>query len=110
MSNDNIYKIPKRINDPIMFAYFQWNSVVLVSLALMVGMWAGLTLELLVASIAYLYSIKYLGEKWPAGRLKHYLWYIGLLPAVSPKLIENPEKRLAKLKVMYDPLKREWFR
>lgn len=98
MSEDNIYKIPKRVNEPIMFAWWQFNHILVVIFALGFGMVTGMALKLTIGSIIYLKVAGYITEKFPKSRLRHLLWYQGILPT-SGKYISTP-----------DPLKREFFK
>ena len=95
---EDVYKIPKRVNDPIMFAWFEINHIMVVLFALGLGMVFNYAMELFVASIVYLKLAALLAEKYPKSRLKHILIYYGILP-VSPKNKTTP-----------DPMKKEWFK
>lgn len=95
---EDIYRIPKRINEPIMFTYWPFQHFVIVLVALGLGMVIGMALEMFVVSVVFLKVSSYLAELYPRSRLRHLLWYHGWLPVGE------------KHKTTPDPTKREWFK
>lgn len=95
---DNVYTIPKRINEPIMFAWFEVGNMLIVLVALALGMVTGLAVELILFSWVYLKFSSEIAKRFPKSHLKHMLMYYGIFPTTE------------KHKSTPDPLKREWFK
>jgi type IV conjugative transfer system protein TraL len=93
-SNANRYKIPHRINDPLLILFiFTVEQVVPVVIALFLGMMSHQTVPALATSIIYIYGTGRLKKKYTRGYLKHRAWWMGFLPFKISKSFPDPFKR-----------------
>ena len=97
-ANDNQYRIPRRINEPLVILFiFTAEQVFPVIIALFIGMMMQQTVMALLFSIFYIWGTNKLKNKYPRAYLKHKAWWLGLLPYKCSTSFP-------------DPLKREWYR
>lgn len=96
--NPNLYRNPKRINDPTLIFAWPMNKVMPCMCLLGASMLLGHFLFFLGLSVAWWILYGYLSERFAPGIIFHYLWWHGWTTGLSDECSIVP-----------DPLKREFY-
>lgn len=97
--NPNEYRVPKRINDPILLWFFPVMHVMPIFFAAGASVfWSHFTLYFMLGGFGWYFLISYIDARYSRGYLLHKVWATGITKGI-----------LKETKTVADPVQREYF-
>ncbi|MBD1389406.1 type IV conjugative transfer system protein TraL [Neiella sp. HB171785] len=96
MANSNAYRVPRRINDPMIALVFDVDQLGPSFMIAGFGNILGVTLYGAILGLIWFFVSGHIKRKYPDGFLLHMAWYYGIVP-----FGESP--------ALPDPLRRDWL-
>lgn len=97
-NNQNEYRLPKRINDPMLLWVFPISHILPVFFSIGSSIIFGNTLLFLTGGLTWYFLISYLDVRYPPGYLLHRVWWAGLTKGL-----------IKETRTVPDPMNREFF-
>ncbi len=76
--NPNVYRMPRRVNDPILLFIFPVKHVMPLFIALVASIIMGNTALYIGLGLAWFFILDYIDTRYQPGYLFHRLWWMGL--------------------------------
>ena len=91
--NENIYRIPHRVNAPLSIAFWNVDQIVPVFTAIGVGSVFRMMDVALVFAVVYFIVIGRIKERYARGFVTHKLWWLGFMPIGNSPSVPDPMHR-----------------
>ncbi|AYV11426.1 type IV conjugative transfer system protein TraL [Shewanella algae] len=89
----NTYRVPRRINDPLIVFFVTLDQFIPIFIALILGYTFKAAVEATLFAFMYFKITNYFTTNHPRGYVEHALWYWGLMPLKLGSKAADPLKR-----------------
>jgi conjugal transfer pilus assembly protein TraL len=87
------YKIPHRVNKPLLVLFLTLDQFVPIAIAIALGYTFKAAIESMIFAIMYFKITNYFAINHPRGFVEHVLWYWGVMPLKLGFTVPDPLKR-----------------